>query len=167
MDNRELMHVYGAIEDAEREGNSSKALSFAKRKMGEYVSRILEPKLASAETHRIGKIDGPDTMHLYLTPVFDRLHALEPTTPVSYGFLVDGDDLKVCLDIRGRTFSAAKNVDEIRLLRRTEQFLEVYIEERKGPGGCSECGARFNQMCLENCSVLEAVIVLNTIRGIT
>lgn len=167
MDNKELIRVHHAVEDALKADPQNEHLTFANRLLSEYTERLENANLKGSEIHRVASAEGRD-LHIYLTPILDRMHVLEPTTPVKYSFgVADSGDPTLTLETEGRSFSANGDVDEVRLLRRCSPFLESYVEERKTSSGCSECGAKRREMCLENCSVLEAEILLGTIRRLT
>lgn len=118
----------------------------------------------SSEIHRLLSHSDNDTLALHITPILDRMHAIEPETKVKYELIEEGDDLNIKLEIGPRRFEVVKHsTDLVKLLYRSMPFLEAFIQANKGSDGCVACGAGPQEICNASCSVLEAELVLRAL----
>ena len=116
------------------------------------------------ETHKLATAESSDTLLLYITPVLDRMHMIEPQTPVGYEFNEDEEkNLTLTLSIGPRKFIAETDSYAANgLLYRCRPLLEAYIQANKGSDGCVSCGAGPKEICHATCPVLEAELILTS-----
>jgi len=164
MTNEELVEVENILTV---EAPRSPSIKRGANIMSRWREMVSNPQKITEETHRIAvaKLDGAN---IYLTPVLDRVHAIEPTTPMSYSFSETPDGALITLEIGGRDWK--DNADVARngttCLTRCIPFIEDFISSNLGSSGCSLCGAAALQECSADCNVLEAKLLLSSMERI-
>lgn len=167
MNNTKLMEAHSLLKgviDRGRTPDESVYASF--RILDEYVELIGLREKATGEYHKLFSSNGRDSVSLYIIPILNRMHAIEPTTPVKYSFDFNEEmDGILKLEIGPREFSdsSKSSLHDRELLRRSRQYIEAFISANKGSDGCVECGAGPGELCHATCSVLDATLLLASI----
>jgi len=164
MKNEELTEVQNILASTSTTpGNIKRCKSL----MTKWRDKVENPQKITEETHRIAvaKLDKAD---IYMVPVLDRVHAIEPTTPISYTFNETPDGALVTLKIGGRDWKDDENVarNGATCLTRCLPFVEDFITSNLGSAGCALCGAAALQECSADCAVLEAKLLLSSMERI-